>query len=85
MPLPQITTPEFTTILPSTGEKISYRPFLVKEEKILLMAQEGRDKDEIQKAVLNILEELISEMIDYDLNEARKEKLLAKKGFQIRN
>ena len=64
MPLPQITTPEFTTILPSTGEKISYRPFLVKEEKILLMAQEGRDKDEIQKAVLNILEECVKTPID---------------------
>ena len=64
MPLPRITTPEFTTILPSTGEKISYRPFLVKEEKILLMAQEGRDKDEIQKAVLNILEECVKTPID---------------------
>ena len=34
MPLPQITTPEFTTTLPSTGEKIIFRPFLVKEEKL---------------------------------------------------
>ena len=59
MPLPQITTPEFTTTLPSTGEKIVFRPFLVKEEKILLMAQEGKDKNEIQRAVINILEECI--------------------------
>ena len=59
MPLPQITTPEFTTIVPSTGEKLSFRPFLVKEEKILLMAQEGKDKNEIQRAVINILEECI--------------------------
>ena len=59
MPLPQITTPEFTTILPSTGERLSFRPFLVKEEKILLMAQEGKDKAEIQRAVINILEECI--------------------------
>ena len=59
MPLPQITTPEFTTTLPSTGEKIVFRPFLVKEEKILLMAQEGKDKQEIQTAILNILEECI--------------------------
>ena len=59
MPLPQITTPEFTTILPSTGEKLSFRPFLVKEEKILIMAQEGKDKNEIQRAVINILEECI--------------------------
>ena len=59
MPLPQITTPEFTTTLPSTGERLSFRPFLVKEEKILLMAQEGKDKQEIQTAILNILEECI--------------------------
>jgi len=59
MPLPQITTPEFTTTLPSTGERLSFRPFLVKEEKILLMAQEGKDKAEIQRAVINILEECI--------------------------
>ena len=59
MPLPQITTPEFTTILPSTGERLSFGPFLVKEEKILLMAQEGKDKNEIQRAVINILEECI--------------------------
>jgi len=63
MPLPQITTPEFTTTLPSTGEKLSFRPFLVKEEKILLMAQEGKDKNEIQKAVSNILEECIKNPI----------------------
>ena len=43
MPLPQIVTPEYITTLPSTGQSVSYRPFLVKEEKILLMAQEGKD------------------------------------------
>ena len=59
MPLPKIVTPEFSTILPSTGEEILFRPFLVKEEKILLMAQEGRDKKEIQRAIINILQECI--------------------------
>ena len=39
MALPQIATPEFTTVVPSTKEKIKFRPFLVKEEKILYMAQ----------------------------------------------
>ena len=47
MSLPQIKTPEFLTQLPSTGEKIAFRPFLVKEEKILLMAQQGKDESEI--------------------------------------
>jgi predicted Mrr-cat superfamily restriction endonuclease len=56
MPLPEIITPEFQTILPSTGETIFYRPFLVKEEKMLLMAQEGKDKLEITNAVIQILQ-----------------------------
>ena len=59
MPLPKIVTPEFSTHLPSTGEEIFFRPFLVKEEKILLMAQEGKDPKEIQKAIVHILTECI--------------------------
>ena len=59
MSLPQIKTPEFITQLPSTGEKIAFRPFLVKEEKILLMAQQGKDEKEILRAVYNILESCI--------------------------
>lgn len=59
MALPSISTPEFKTKIPSTGEEITYRPFLVKEEKILLMALEGQDANEIQNAVLNILSNCI--------------------------
>ena len=59
MPLPKIAAPTYELTIPSTGKKIKYRPFLVKEEKILLMAQEGKDKNEIQRAVINILEECI--------------------------
>ena len=59
MALPQIKTPEFITSLPSTGEKIVYRPFLVKEEKVLLMAQQGKDEKEVVRAVYNILESCI--------------------------
>lgn len=55
MALPSISTPEFITQIPSTGQEVKYRPFLVKEEKILLMALEGEDTNEIQNAVLNIL------------------------------
>ena len=54
MALPQIKTPEFITSLPSTGEKIVYRPFLVKEEKVLLMAQQGKDEKEVVRAVFNL-------------------------------
>ena len=53
MSLPQLTTPEFTTQLPSTNETIAFRPFLVKEEKVLLMAQQGKDQNEILNAVNN--------------------------------
>ena len=46
MGLPKINAPEYELILPSTEEIIKYRPFLVKEEKILLIAQEtGEEKD----------------------------------------
>jgi len=57
MPLPQINTPEYRLKLPSTDEEIRYRPFLVKEEKILLVAQEtGGDKatyDAIRKIIIS--------------------------------
>ena len=59
MSLPHIKTPEFITQLPSTGEKIAFRPFLVKEEKLLLMAQQGKDEKEILRSVYNILESCI--------------------------
>ena len=56
MALPKVTTPEFQTELPSTQETIHFRPFLVKEEKLLLMAQQGKDQKEILNVVFQILE-----------------------------
>ena len=64
MALPSISTPEFKTKIPSTGETITYRPFLVKEEKILLMALEGSDQEEITQAILNILDSCIMSEVD---------------------
>lgn len=65
MTLPSISTPEYTTKIPSTGKLISYRPFLVKEEKILLMAMEGKDENEIESSILTILKNcILSEEID---------------------
>ena len=43
MPLPTIATPTHELNLPSTGKKIKYRPFLVKEEKLLILALESQD------------------------------------------
>ena len=59
MALPQIATPEFETVVPSTKETIKFRPFLVKEEKILYMALEGGEQNEIYDAVRKILENCI--------------------------
>src|SRR6056300_953333 len=67
MSLPSLGTPEFHTTIPSTGQEIAYRPFLVKEEKILLMAMEGEDDREIQHAILTILEDCI--ITDVDVNK----------------
>jgi hypothetical protein len=63
MALPSISTPEFQTVIPSTGETITYRPFLVKEEKILLMAMEGNDQKEIELAIKKILSNCILDEI----------------------
>jgi hypothetical protein len=51
MALPKLNTPTYELELPSTGEKIKYRPFLVKEQKLLLMAQEGANEQDIARAM----------------------------------
>ena len=57
MALPKLKTPTHVLELPSTGEKIKFRPFLVKEQKLLMMAQESGNEDELA----NVMSELISE------------------------
>jgi hypothetical protein len=59
MPLPKISTPTYELELPSTGKKIKYRPFLVREEKILILALESEDEKQIATAVKNTLKECI--------------------------
>jgi len=59
MPLPTLTTPTYELKLPSTGKKIKYRPFLVKEEKILIIALETRDQGEMTNAVKDVLKKCI--------------------------
>ena len=51
MALPKMITPEYDMMIPSTGEEISYRPFLVGEEKLLLLAAEGGQEREIQNLI----------------------------------
>ena len=59
MPLPKIVTPSYELKLPSNGKKISYRPFLVKEEKILILAIESDSLKEISRSIKDILKNCI--------------------------
>ena len=59
MPLPKINTPTYVLELPSTGKKIRYRPFLVREEKILIMALESENMKQITDAIVQILSDCI--------------------------
>ena len=64
MALPKLTTPTYELELPSTDEKIKYRPFLVKEEKILMMAMESKSSADITQAVKDIVNECTFNKID---------------------
>ena len=59
MGLPKLNTAQYELKVPSTGKKIDYRPFLVKEEKILLMALEGQDEKEMAKAIKQIINQCV--------------------------
>ena len=59
MPLPKISTPTYELELPSTGKSIKYRPFLVKEEKVLILALESQDVKQITLAIKSVLKDCI--------------------------
>jgi len=59
MPLPKIATPTYELELPSTGQSIEYRPFLVKEEKLLVLALESENTKEITTAIKNVIKSCI--------------------------
>ena len=59
MPLPKIATPTYELVIPSSKKKIKYRPFLVKEEKILILAMESEDTTQIANAVKNVISSCI--------------------------
>jgi hypothetical protein len=66
MALPKINTPTFELEIPSTKEKLTYRPFLVKEEKILLLAMEQDKEEEMMQAVKQIIDNCTFEKLDLD-------------------
>ena len=59
MPLPKISTPSYELVVPSTKKKIKFRPFLVKEEKILILAMESQDNKQIANAVKDVISHCI--------------------------
>ena len=68
MALPIINTPTYELVIPSTDEKIKYRPFLVKEEKILLIAMEAQEQSGILNAVKDIVKSCTFDK--FDVNRA---------------
>ena len=67
MPLPTIETPTYELKLPSSSKRVKYRPFLVKEEKILIIALESKNENEITNAVTDVLKKcILTKGIDVD-------------------
>ena len=66
MTLPRINVPEYSLVVPSTDEEIKFRPFLVKEEKLLLMAQETGDEMSLYNAIKNLIKNCCFEKVDTD-------------------
>ena len=66
MSLPKINTPEYKLVIPSTDEEITYRPFLVKEEKVLLVAQETGTEKSIYQAIKNLIKNCCFGKVDVD-------------------
>ena len=64
MALPKLNTLTYELELPSTGEKLKYRPFLVKEQKLLMIAQESDDDKQIENAFAQILNDCVLDDID---------------------
>ena len=66
MALPQVVLPTYELEIPSNGKKIKYRPFVVKEEKLLLLALETNDEKQIEDAVRNLLKGCIQSRVKID-------------------
>ena len=58
MALPKLASAKFELTLPSTGEKIEYRPFLVKEEKALMIAQQSNKTEDMMRVVQDVIQVL---------------------------
>ena len=63
MVLPQVVLPTYELVIPSSGKKLKYRPFVVKEEKLLLLSLESQDAKEIEKSVKALLKGCIQSRV----------------------
>ena len=61
MALPKLNAPIYNLVIPSTGKEINYRPYLVREEKLLLIAMESEDIKQIETALLNIIQACVDD------------------------
>jgi len=68
MALPKLKTPEFKLTLPSTQEEVRYRPFLVREQKILMIAQESEDEIQIADALASLILDCTFGTVDSNIN-----------------
>jgi len=66
MTLPMMNTPTYNLVVPSTGEKIKYRPFLVKEEKALLIAQQSEDVEVMVDSLKQVIRDCVLDKIDVE-------------------
>ena len=64
MPLPEIATPTYTLTIPSTKKRVKYRPFLVKEQKLLILAMENEDQEQILDAITNTIKACLITNVD---------------------
>ena len=69
MPLPKPSRPEYSATIPSTGKRIKYQPFSVKEEKVLILAAEAKDIDEVSNAIGNVLSACVTSPSDFDVSK----------------
>lgn len=64
MALPKLDTPRYEMIVPSTGNKVVYRPYLVKEEKILMLAMESNDQGQMIRALKDVIRSCTEDTLD---------------------
>ena len=64
MALPKLEAQTYTLTLPSTGEKLKFRPFLMKEQKVLMIAQESEEDEQIQEAIASVVQTCTFDKID---------------------